>query len=220
MHRTNLLVGSSDVLSADLVGANLLGHNPATIPYLARAAGNHGRPADMSDICIKGQKIEQNVKHHEYDFKYSEYEKDCFLPVPLAKQGIRGISYPKYDFSMCTYCSFFNGIILSAIRYAWKGEPWDDVEILTGKIMKPTPGKKNTILLGKCMYKLNKNSPNIENLIPVKECPPDPTSIVKALHQAGIDVDPGLFENADYLPGFFMSRYKDKPEFDESFYTI
>lgn len=35
---------------------------------------------------------------------------------------------------MCTYCSIVNGLMLSAIRFAWKGEPWDDVEILLSRI--------------------------------------------------------------------------------------
>ena len=142
------------------------------------------------------------------------------LPVPLANMGIKGISYRKYDLSMCTYCSGVNGLVLSAIRYAWKGRPWDEVEILTGKAMKPTPGMKKTILLGKCMYKANKDHPDIQEMIPVKGCPPKTADIVKALHQAGIEVDSGLFESMDLLPGFFMSRYEGKPEFDESLFRV
>ena len=42
---------------------------------------------------------------------------------------------------------------------AWQGEPWEDVEILTGKQMHPTPGKKKTILLGKCMCQAHRNKP-------------------------------------------------------------
>jgi hypothetical protein len=121
---------------------------------------------------------------------------------------------------MCTYCSGVNGLVLSAIRYAWKGRPWDGVEILTGKTMKPTPGMKKTILLGKCMYKANRDNPDIQEMIPVKGCPPKPSDIVKALHQAGIDVDPGLFENMDSLPGFFLGRYVDKPEFDPLLFQV
>ena len=55
-------------------------------------------------------------------------------------------------------------------------------------------------------------------MIPVKGCPPDPEEVVKALHQAGIQADPKLFEQADLLPGFFMSRYENRPEFEESFF--
>ena len=32
--------------------------------------------------------------------------------------------------------------------------------------------------------------------------------------------DAGLFENIDQLPGLFLSRYKDRPEFDESFFQV
>jgi hypothetical protein len=121
---------------------------------------------------------------------------------------------------MCTYCSGVNGLILTAIAQAWKGEPWDDIEILTGKTMKPTPGKKKTILLGKCMYQANKDNPDIREMISVKGCPPSPKAIVKALHKAGIEVNPALFENIEHLPGFYLSRYRDNPEFDESFFKI
>ena len=79
---------------------------------------------------------------------------------------------------------------------------------------------KKTILLGKCMYQLHKNNPDIQEMIAIKGCPPKPEDIVKALQQAGIEADPGLFENIDQLPGFFMGRYENKPEFDEAFFKI
>ena len=86
--------------------------------------------------------------------------------------------------------------------------------------MKPTPGKKKTSLLGKCMYQANKENPDIKEMIAINGCPPKSESIVKALHKAGIMVDPVLFENIDQLPGFFMSRYTGKPEFDETFFKV
>jgi hypothetical protein len=106
--------------------------------------------------------------------------------------------------------------------------PWDEIEILTGKSMQPAPGMKKTILLGKCMYQAHKNNPDIQEQIAVKGCPPSPNSMLKpspnsmlkALHKAGIDADAGLFENMDQLPGLFLSRYKDRPEFDESFFQV
>jgi hypothetical protein len=140
------------------------------------------------------------------------------VEMDMAKQGIKGVFYRKYDTSMCTYCSGVNGVMLTAIRYAWKGEAFDDVEVLTGKKMAPTPGKKKTILLGKCMYQAHRENADINQMIAIKGCPPKPADIVKALHTAGIEADPGLFENIDQLPGFFMGKYKDKPEFDEAFF--
>jgi uncharacterized protein (DUF362 family) len=219
MHRSNLLVASADVLAADLVGAKLLGHEPAKVTHLVYAAHNRKRPFDLSDIEIVGEDIKGLSKFHEYDFQYSETE-DGIMPVPFARQGLKGVFYQKYDLSMCTYCSGVNGLMLSAIRDAWKGEPWDEVEILTGKSMQPTPGMKKTILLGKCMYQAHKDNPHIQEMIAVKGCPPSTKTMLKALHQAGIDADPGLFEHMNELPGFFLSRYKDRPEFDESFFQV
>ena len=219
MHRSNLLVASSDVLAADLVGAKLLGHDPRNVPHLVHAAHNRQRPHDLSDIEIRGEDIEPLRKYHEYDFPYSE-TKDAILPVPMAKQGLKGVFYHKYDLSMCTYCSGVNGLMVTAIRHAWQGQAWDDIEILTGKSMAPTPGRKKTILLGKCMYEAHKDNPDIREMIAVKGCPPLPQNMAKALHQAGIDADPELFEKIDELPGLFFSRYKNRPEFDESFFQV
>jgi len=54
----------------------------------------------------------------------------------------------------------------------------------------------------------------------VKGCPPSPKSVVKALHQAGIDVNPTIFEHMDKAPGFFMGKYEGKPEFEDSFFAV
>jgi hypothetical protein len=138
----------------------------------------------------------------------------------MVKAGISGVHYYKYDDTMCTYCSGVNGVALAAIAMAWKGQAWDDVEILTGKRMSSRPGMKKTILLGKCMYDLHKDDPNIKEMIAIKGCPPPPSAIVKAFHQAGIMVDANLFEHMDLAPGFFLRKYQDRPEFEESFFQV
>ncbi len=219
VHRSNLLVASSDVLAADLVGAKLLGHKPQQVPHLVHAARNCKRPHDLSDIDIRGEDIEGLAKYHAYDFQYRDAE-DGTLPLPLAKRGLKGVFYRKYDLSMCTYCSGINGVMLAAIGAAWQGKAWDGIEILTGKSMQPTPGMKKTILLGKCMYQVHKDNPDIQQIIAVKGCPPLPEAMLKALHKAGIDADPGPFKNMDQLPGLFLSRYRDRPEFDEAFFQV
>ncbi|MFO7962370.1 MAG: DUF362 domain-containing protein [Desulfobacterales bacterium] len=219
MHRSNLLVASSDVLSADMVGAKILGYDPSEVPHLVFAAENRNRPHDLSDVDTVGENIEAVQSFHKSDFEYVDDEKGC-MPSALTKNGIEGLFYRKFDLSMCTYCSGFNGMLLTAIRSAWKGEPWDKVEVLTGKQMKPTPGMNKTILVGKCMYDANKNNPDIKEMIAIKGCPPQPKSAIKALHEAGIDVDPTFFDNLDLGPGLFLSRYEGKAEFDESFFQI
>jgi len=217
MHRSNLLAASADVLSADMVGAKLLGHDPSAVPHLVHATRRRQRPLDLSDIELAGEAIESVAKIHGYDFEYNE---DRTLPLPMADMGIKGLSYYKYDLSLCTYCSGMTGIILAAIAKAWKGAPWDDVEILSGKEMTPDGRKKKTILFGKCMYQANKENPEIREMIAIKGCPPKPENIYKALTKAGIEVDPAIFENMDSIPGKFLKRYEGKPEFDESFFRI
>ena len=217
MRRSNLLVASADVLSADLVGAGVLGYEPSEVPYLVHAAKNRRRALDLSDIEVVGESIEAVTAFHNYDFPYNQANT---LPLPLEKMGIKGLSYPKYDLSLCTYCAGLTGVVLAAVAMAWKGEPWDDVEVLTGKVMTPTPGRKQTILLGKCMYQANKEHPKILQMLTVKGCPPKPEDVVKVLHQAGIMVDANIFENIDQMPGLFLSRYEGRPEFEEEFFRV
>jgi uncharacterized protein (DUF362 family) len=215
--RSNVLVASPDVFAADMVGARVLGYDPSEVPYLVHAAQDRGRPLDGSDVEVVGERIEDIARHHQYDFPYN---KEGTLPRAMARRGIKGLSYPKYDLSLCTYCAGLTGVVLTAIAFAWQGEPWENVEVLTGKVMKPSPGKQKTILLGKCMYQANRDSPDIQEMIAVKGCPPAPDAVAQALCQAGIEVNPAIFEHIEMAPAFFMGRYEGKPEFDESLFRI
>jgi len=217
MRRSDVLVASRDVFSADKVGAKILGYDASQVPYLRHASRGFSRAEDLSDVEIVGHALDRFQMNLRYAFAYNE---DNTLPLPFEKMGIKGLSYPKYDDTICTYCSALTGIILTSIAFAWQGEPWDDVEILTGKLMKPTPGKKHTILLGKCLYEANRHHPDIQKMIAIKTCPPSPQAVVKALHQVGIMVNPAIFDHLEEAPSFFMDRYKGKPEFDESFFRV
>ncbi|MEW5913232.1 MAG: DUF362 domain-containing protein [Thermodesulfobacteriota bacterium] len=217
MHRSNLLAASRDVLSADLVGARLLGQDPAAVPYLALAARHLGRPLDLSDVEVVGESLEAMAKPHEWYFPYTD---DGLLPLPMAKMGIKGLSYKKYDDTLCTYCSGLNGAVLASIAMAWKGTPWNEIEVLTGKRMAPTPGMKKTILLGKCMYQANKDHPDIKEMLAIKGCPPKAEQVVEALQAAGIEIDRRLLDNPDAFPGSYMKRYQGKAEFDPALFQV
>jgi uncharacterized protein (DUF362 family) len=217
LRRSNILIASSDIFSADKVGAKVLGYDPSEVPYLVHAANDFRRKTDLSDVEVVGEKIDSVASYHEYAFPYTE---DGTLPKPMERMGIKGLSYRKYDDTICTYCSGLNSVILMAIAQAWRGETWDEIEILTGKMMKPTPGKNKTILIGKCMVQANKDNTDIKEVIPVKGCPPDLKGTLKALRQAGIDASPTFFENMDIGAGFYVKRYEGKPEFEESFFKI
>jgi hypothetical protein len=157
------------------------------------------------------------ARHHRYDFPYNE---EGTLPRGMVRRGIQGLSYRKYDLSLCTYCAALNGVVLTAIAYAWQGEPWDDVEVLTGKAMHASPGMRKTILLGQCMVQAHKDNAGIQEMIAVKGCPPSPKAVVRALHRAGIEVNPATFDRIDMAPALFLRRYEGRPEFDESLFAI
>jgi len=215
--RSNLLLASSDVLSADRVGAKVLGFEPGKVPYLVHAAQALNRPVDLSDVEVVGEKIEHVASPHDWIFPYNE---GGTLPLAMEKMGIKGLSYPKYDPSICTYCAGLTRVMLLAIARAWKRVPFDGVEILTGKLMQATPGKKRTLLLGKCIYEANKNNPHIREMIAIKGCPPSHQGIYRGLRRAGIEADLELFEHMDRAMGIHMKKYQGKPEFDEGFFTI
>ncbi|MFX1363949.1 MAG: DUF362 domain-containing protein [Promethearchaeota archaeon] len=220
MRRSNILITSSDMFSADKVGASVLGHNPSDVPYLSYFAQENNRPIDLSDVEIVGKTIESVRKYHEYKFEYTQ---DGSQPIAFAKQGIKGISFRQYDNTTCTYCALITGLIPLSIIYAWdntQGEPWDDVEVIMGKRMDPTPGKKKTILLGQCIVNKHRNNPDINEMIPIKGCPIKLKNITKAFHQAGIKIHPDFFENLENIPRFFGLAYKHRfNEFQESFFN-
>jgi uncharacterized protein (DUF362 family) len=217
IRRSNLLVASSDLLSVDMVGARVLGYETAEVPHLVHAALLAGRSADLSDIEVVGEKIGDVASRLAYSFPYTE---DGSLPLPMKRMGIRGISFREYDSTLCTYCSFLNGPILGAIAAAWRGEAFDDVEVLTGKKMAPTPGKKKTILIGRCIYQAHKYNPEIKEMLAIKGCPPSTGEIEAAFRRAGIPLEEKFLDHLDRVPSLFSKKYEGKPEFDESLFRI
>jgi hypothetical protein len=217
LRRSNILIASSDIFSADKVGAKVLGYDPSEIPYLVHAAHDFRRTIDLSDVEVVGEKIEAVASRHEYAFPYTE---DGSLPKPMERMGIKGLAYRKYDNTICTYCSQLSTVILTAIARAWREEPWDEIEVLTGKVMKPTPGKRKTVLIGNCMVQANRDDANIKEMIAAKGCPPDLKGVLEALHRAGIEASPAFFKDMDMSGGYFMKKYEGKPEFEESFFKI
>ncbi len=215
-HRTDALAASWDPLSADMVGANLLGCSPDQVPHLVHVARRQGRPLDLSDVELRGERIEDLARPHQHAFAYDDRSQ---LPVPMARMGLEGITFPQVDLSLCTYCSLVVSPMLGSIAFAWKGKAWEDVEVLTGKAMRATPGKR-TVLLGKCLVRAHRDHPGFDRMLAIDGCPPDPEAIVDALHRAGVEVDPTILRHLDQAPAFHLRRYRNKPEFDDSFFQV
>ncbi|RLC04859.1 MAG: DUF362 domain-containing protein [Deltaproteobacteria bacterium] len=227
--KSDLVIASSNVLAADMVGAKVLGHNPRDIPYLVQAAETRGFSIGLSDnkdfqdskdligIEVLGEKIEDVAAFHKDSFPYNE---DNTLPASMEKMGIKGLRFHKYDSTLCTYCSPLIGKLLTIIAMSYKGKPFDEVEFLTGKRLRPTLNMKKSILVGQCMCALNKNHDGPQEIVKIEGCPPRPEEAALALKSIGIDIDPSFFTNLEMEGAFFMKRFKDNPEFDESYYTI
>ena len=146
--RSDILAASRDLLSLDMVGAKLLGYEPCQIRRLAHMAEEWGRPIDLSDVKVAGERIEDLASFHKSGFVYDQ---EGSLPQVLEKMGIKGLKIYQPDHTVYSNCAPFYLIVTTAIATGWKGEPFDNVEILTGKIMQPQPGMKKTILMGDCM---------------------------------------------------------------------
>jgi uncharacterized protein (DUF362 family) len=217
LRRSDVLVASTDTLSADFVGARLLGYDPADVPHLAHAARRASRPTDLSDIVLEGLSIDEASSFHRHAAPYDEKAQ---LPESLARMGIEGLSIPRYDVSACTFCAILLPQLHHIVAQAWQGEPWDDIEILSGKSMKPTSGKGKTILLGKCMYQAHKNSPEIKEMLAVKGCPPNPDELIEALTRAGLSVNPHILHILRSSTVFLMHKYAGRPEFDASHFLV
>ncbi len=219
-HRTNLLIASNDILSADKVGAQLLGWAPEKTPHLCHASSRQKREKTLEDIQITGEPIESAAVKLDHIAEYSQNAEGDWMPGPMMTAGITGVSFRKSDLTLCTYCTVMTKLIMGALYAAWDGSPFDRVDILTGKSMKPAKGMNKTLLIGNCMIKAHRNNPDIEEMIPVKGCPVAFDELEKGLAKAGINPGQDFFKTAHHFPALFLEQYKEDPDFDESFYDI
>ncbi|OPX40212.1 MAG: hypothetical protein B1H11_00720 [Desulfobacteraceae bacterium 4484_190.1] len=218
--RSNIIVASKDLLSADLVGAKVLGIDPQTIPHLAKAASYKNRPADLSDVKVKGNvDIMTALKPHKWEFEQNEKGD---MPLWMERAGIKGITLPKQDLTICTYCAFFiNHVFMGILMAKNKDRSFDDIEILDGKIQEPTPGHKHTLLVGQCQVNLNKDNPVINHCVTIPGCPASKKNFLKAFEELNIELPDNFLEWMEKSPELVhMKKYEGNPDFDPTFYTI
>ncbi len=219
--RADVIVASRDVISADKVGATILGISPQTVPHLARAAENQGRPPDLSDIHLLGDtSLEAVSKMHKWEWGWSEAGD---MPKLLALAGVKGITWRKVDKTICTHCAaFLPAYIGIGLFFAnKKDKPFDDVEILPGKIRNPEGGHKHTLLVGQCQVKRNGQNPLIHHCVEIGGCPPREEDFYTAFRELGIDLPDIFREQVKKIPEiFYLPRYYGKREFQDDFFRI
>ncbi len=219
--RTDMIVASRDVISADKVGAVILGIPPQTIPHIALTAEHRGRPLDLSDVNILGDTPLAEVSRvHKWEWSWS---KAGDMPKLLELAGVKGITWRKVDSTICTYCAaFLPDYIGAGFVLANKGDkPYDDIEILPGKIRDPEGGHKHTLLVGQCQVKRNGRNPLINHSVEIGGCPPREEDFYKAFAELGIRLPDTFKEQAPKIPEvFYLPRYEGRSEFQEDFFRI
>jgi hypothetical protein len=218
-HRSDLIITSKDLVSADKVGATLLGYDLNSVQHISLAISSQDRATDLSDLKIKGDMLlSEAVKTHNYLREHSETED---MPQMFEMFGVKGIRLPKVDNTLCTYCvPFFVYATAGIVMSQNESKVFDDIEILSGKIQKPSGKHKHTLLLGQCQVRLNGKNPKIKNCVKVKGCPPKKNEFVDAFTKLGINLPEEPIKWMNNLPSYFMAQYNGKPEFEEHFYTI
>ena len=220
-HRSDLIVASKDLISADKVGATLLGIAPQTVPHLTMASKRKSRPVDLSDVNIRGDvDLATASKHHEWKNRWNE---SGDLPALLEMAGVRGVTYRSIDTSLCTYCAGFMrryiqmGLLLAKNRNV----PFDDIEILHGKLRDPEGGHRHTLLVGQCQVKRNSHNPQIGHCVKIGGCPPREEDFYRSYGELGIDLPDDFIGEVQKMGGvFLMANYLGKPEFQEDFFRI
>ena len=212
--RMNALAASKDPLAVDVMGATLAGIEAEEVPYLKEYADRHDRSLNLEEFDTKGTPISDLRQTLKWDNTWRE---DNTGPRAWDRMGIQGVSFPKYDKTVCTGCSALYGTILALIMSSFEGKPFNEIEVLTGKSMGPSGKAKKTVLFGNCMIKANRKDPRIQEAVFVKGCPPSLEAAQKALEHCGVSA------NLDFYRMFresLMDRYKGKEGFDESFYFV
>ncbi|HWR69911.1 MAG TPA: DUF362 domain-containing protein, partial [Dehalococcoidia bacterium] len=215
-HRSDIILASKDLISADKVGATLLGIAPQTVPHLTMASKNKGRPVDLSDVRITGDiDLATASKHHEWKNRWNE---SGDLPALLEMAGVKGITFRSTDTTLCTYCAGFirryvqMGLMLAKNRNV----PFDDIEILQGKLRDPEGGHRHTLLVGQCQVKRNSHNRQISHCVKIGGCPPREEDFYRAYDELGIELPGDFMGEVQKVGGaFLMANYVGKPEFQE-----
>jgi len=129
-HRMNAVVVSRDPLAVDVVGATMAGFEPSAVEHIAIYAKRNRRSLDLDSLSLKGLHPNEFKRILKWDYTWRE---DNTGPGNWDKLGVSGISIPKYDQTICTGCSSMYNPLLMLITSAYKGKPFDEIEVLTGK---------------------------------------------------------------------------------------
>jgi uncharacterized protein (DUF362 family) len=172
-HRKDLIIASPDIFECDVVGATILGIDPAQVDYLREFAQRHGRSFDISAIQIKGEDIESLKEQLEWRF---EPDKELLTPAKVT-----GFSAPYPGQTLCSACGATLALALSIFGKDNPGMDFGGVELYYGLGLKPERDTEKVFLYGDCAIRSNKD---LQNAIKIEGCPPTLTKTLLALMKA------------------------------------
>ncbi|HHW07651.1 MAG TPA: DUF362 domain-containing protein [Clostridia bacterium] len=213
-YRKDLLIASKDPFACDLVGTLILGYDPGEVEYLVSYARRRGYSLAISDYDLAGEKLERHRQFINYDWEWTEENTG---PKGFARQGITGLAVRKYDDTLCTGCSVQYNPMLILLSSAYKGKPFPNLEVVTGKKQLASPGFDHSVLFGKCAVHLNKDNPHINHAVKIPGCPPKIETFIEKMAEIGIDCD--LREYVRFRH-YLFNRYKKEEGFDLGFWTV
>jgi len=172
-HRKDLIIASPDIFECDVVGATILGIDPAQVDYLREFAQRHGRSFDISAIQIKGDDIESLKEQLEWRF---EPDKELLTPAKIT-----GLSAPYPGQTLCSACGATLALALSIFGKDNPGMDFGGAALYYGLGLKPERDTQKVFLYGDCAIRSNKG---LQNVIKIEGCPPTLTKTLLALMKA------------------------------------
>jgi uncharacterized protein (DUF362 family) len=171
--RKDLIIASRDVFESDVVGATILGVDPAQVDYLKEFAERHGRSFDINAIEIKGEDIQSLKEQLEWRFAPDE--------ELLGRSKVTGLRAPHPGQSLCSGCGATLALALLMFGKDNPGMDFGSVAFYYGLELKPQGGGQEVVLYGNCAIKSNKGR---QNAIKIKGCPPTLTGTLLTLMKA------------------------------------
>jgi uncharacterized protein (DUF362 family) len=172
-HRKNLIIASPDVFECDVVGATVLGIDPAQVDYLKEFAQRHNRSFDISTIQIKGENIESLKEQLEWRF---EPDEELLTPAKIT-----GLSAPYPGQTLCSACGATLALALSIFGKDNPRMDFGGVALYYGLGLKPERDTQKVFLYGDCAIRSNKD---LQNATKIEGCPPTLTKTLLALMKA------------------------------------
>jgi uncharacterized protein (DUF362 family) len=200
-HRKDLIIASPDIFECDVVGATILGVDPAKVDYLREFAQRHNRSFDISAIQIKGEDIASLKEQLEWRFEPDE--------ELLSPSKTTGLFAPYPGQTLCSACGATLALALSIFGKDNVEMDFGGAALYYGLGLKPDGDTPKVLLYGDCVIRSNKG---LQNAIKIEGCPPTLGKTLLALTKALLS-KPRMFRmlllQAIRLIGMRLGLYRD-----------